>query len=222
MMFRSAKINVEKLGISIMSDTIDYYYTTVSPFAYLGHKPLMKIAEKYKKQVNFKPFNLGGVWQVSGSQPLAERSATRQRYRLIELQRIAIMRDTKINIQPDFFPTDPTRADQCICALVLNKENPAKFSQEAGRAVWERNLQISDENILLQLLKECGHNADEILQLSSESRVADMRQKNTEDAVTNDAIGAPAYVYNGEVFWGQDRLEYLEQMIASGRKAFQV
>ena len=203
-----------------MSNSIDYYFTCISPFAYLGHSELMEIASAHGKSVHFKPFNIFDVWDVSGAVPPAERPAVRQRYRKIEIQRAAVMRDTCMNPSPEFFPTNPAPADLCICALVHTGENPSKFSQEVGRAVWERNLQVADDKVLVSLLDECGFDGNEILALSKTDIITEIRDINTQDAIKSDAIGAPAYVYKGEVFWGQDRLEYLEQMIASDRRAF--
>lgn len=203
-----------------MSNSIDYYFTSISPFAYLGHKKLMDIAVTHGKTVNFKPFNIFGVWEVSGAAPPAERPPVRQRYRKIEIQRAAVMRDVCMNPSPEFFPTNPAPADLCISALAHSGADAAKFSQEVGRAVWERNQQVADEAVLVSILNECEHDGEAIFALSKSDQIAAIRESNTQEAIAADAIGAPAYVYNGEVFWGQDRLEYLEQMIASGRRAF--
>lgn len=203
-----------------MSDSIDYYFTCISPFAYMGHKKLMEIANAHGKTVNFKPFNIFGVWEVSGAAPPAERPAVRQRYRKIEIQRAAVMRDTCMNPSPKFFPTNPEAADLCICALTHTGKDASRFSQEVGRGVWEQNLQVADENVLISLLDACDFDGEAILALSKTDEIAAVREANTQEAIKADAIGAPAYVYQGEVFWGQDRLEYLEQMIASDRRAF--
>ena len=203
-----------------MSDTIDYYFTSISPFAYLGHKKMVEVAKNHGKSINFKPFDLFGVWKVSGAVPPGQRPLVRQRYRKIEIQRIAVMRDTHMNQSPKFFPTDQTQADLCIAALLLDGQDASQFSFEVGRAVWERDLQIADESVLSSLLTECGKDAAAIIELSKTDDAARMREKNTQDAIVADAIGSPAYVYNGEVFWGQERLEHLEQMITSGRHAF--
>lgn len=203
-----------------MTDAIEYYFTSISPFAYLGHKTLMDISQKHNIPVEFKPFNIFKVWEQSGSIPPAERSPIRQRYRLVEIQRIAVFRNVCMNAKPAHFPTDPTLADHCICSLEQTGSDAASFSQAVGRAVWEQNQQIADEACLSNILDECGHNAAEILVAAKSNEAIAKREQNTMDAIANDAIGAPAYVYHGEVFWGQDRLEQLEQMIASGRKPF--
>lgn len=203
-----------------MSTSIDYYFTSISPFAYMGHDKMMAIADAHGKTINFKPFDIFAVWEASGSVPPAERPPLRLRYRKLELQRVAVMRDVCMNPSPAHFPTNPAPADLCITALAFAGENPAEFSKAAGRACWEQNLDVADEKTLTDMLEECGHDSAKFLELSKSDEIAELRNTNTKAAMEADAIGAPAYVYDGEVFWGQDRLEYLEQMIASGRKAF--
>lgn len=204
-----------------MSNSIDYYLTVVSPFSYLGHRALMAVAEKHGCSVNFKPFKLMEVWGESGAVLPAQRPVVRQRYRLLELQRVALMRDTCLNLHPKHWPTDPSLADLSICAISAMGGDPASFAYAAGRAVWEQNEQIADEAVVARLLDETGHDSASIIAKANTEEVAAIRDQNTAAAIAADAIGAPAYVYNGEVFWGQDRIEYLEQMIASGRAAYQ-
>ena len=192
-----------------MSDAIDYYFTAPSPFTYLGHNTLMSIAAKHGKTVNFKPFNIMGVWENSGAEPPMKRPPVRQRYRLLDIKRAGVMRDTCINAEPKFFPTNPTPADLVICALILAGENPTGFTFAIGQAIWSNEKQIADDDILLEVLSSCGHDAQKILDLSKTDDAAELREKNTQEAIAADAVGAPAYVYQGEVFWGQDRLEYL-------------
>ncbi len=203
-----------------MSDAIDYYFTSASPFVYLGHRALLDLAQRHGKAINFKPFNIAEVWAESGSLPLPQRSAVRQRYRLIELQRIANHRGLDINIQPAHFPTDPSGADLCCTALALAGKNPASFLQAVGEALWEKEQQIADKSLLRQLLFACGYDADAVMKAADGPEAAARRAANSQDAVAVDAIGAPTYVYAGEVFWGQDRLDYLDAMIASGRSAY--
>ena len=203
-----------------MADSIDYYFTAVSPFAWLGHNTFVKIAGKHGKKINYKPFNLGKVWEHSGSVPLGQRSPTRQRYRLVELQRIALQRGLEINIKPSNFPTNPELADRCIIAIADAGGDPGPFYFVAGQALWRDDRQVADETVLAGLLKQSGFDSGKVLAAAKDERTAEIRARNSEDAVAADAIGSPAYVYNGEVFWGQDRLELLDDMLGSGRAAF--
>ncbi len=203
-----------------MAEAIEYFFTTISPYAYLGHDTLHEIARRRGCEIRYRPFSLTGVWAQSGSVPLAQRSAIRQRYRFVELQRFALLRGVKINLKPKHFPANPERADLSCAALVLAGSDVGRFAREVGEAVWTRELDIADESVIAGLLAECGHDADKVLADSRGAEAAEARAANTAAAIALDATGAPSYAYKGEIFWGQDRLELLEAMIASGRAPF--
>jgi 2-hydroxychromene-2-carboxylate isomerase len=203
-----------------MCDHIDYFFTSVSPFTWLGHQALLDIAGRHGKRVAYRPFNMMEVWEVSGAVPPARRSPTRQRYRLVELQRTARMRGLKLKPIPKTFPTDPAQADHCIVAITENGGDPGDFLFCVGEALWRDERQVADKEVLGELLRHCGHDPDRILALAAQDRIAEIRADNTRAAIAADVIGAPAYVYSGEVFWGQDRLDDLDEMIGSGRGAF--
>lgn len=203
-----------------MPDSIDYFFTTISPFTYLGHQGLMDIARKHGKQVNLRPVALGTVWENSGSVPLGQRSPARQRYRLVELQRFAEYRGVKLNPKPAFFPASPERADLSCVAITLSGADASGFVLRVCQSVWADERDIADEGVLADLLEAEGHDAEAVLKASKGPDAIAARDRNNEAAIAADAIGAPTYVYKGETFWGQDRLELLDAMIASGRDAF--
>jgi 2-hydroxychromene-2-carboxylate isomerase len=203
-----------------MSDTIHYYLTTLSPFVYLGHTALMEMAVRHGKKVAFKPVHLPGVWEVSGSVPLGQRSETRKRYRLLELQRQSEYRRIDLNLHPQFFPTDPELADRSIIAIVLSGEDPQAFARAVGQALWENDRQIADETVINELLAETGFDANAVLEVARAPETAKIREINTAEAVAAGAIGVPSYVYKEEVFWGQDQIAMLERMIESGRNTY--
>src|SRR5690606_7245554 len=121
---------------------IDYYFICSSPFAYLGHQAFHALAQEHGAEIRYKPISIMGVWEKSGSVPLPQRTPLRQRYRRIELQRIAGMRGLPLNLEPKFFPVDPALADGCVVALVERGENPAGFIWRAHQGVW-----AAEENI---------------------------------------------------------------------------
>lgn len=203
-----------------MSDSIDYFFTVISPWTWLGHRQLMEIAARHGKRVNFRPVSLSGVWEFSGAAPLAKRTPTRQRYRLIELQRYSQLRGVALNLKPKHFPVNPTLADRAIVALVQAGQNPAEFAFAAGETVWSHEGDISDADVLAGLLTNLGFDASETLEAARSEASEQGLAQNTQAAIAADAMGAPTYVYRGEPFWGQDRLDMLDRMIASGREAF--
>jgi len=200
--------------------SIDYYLTSVSPWTYLGHRAVQEVAAKHGATLVVKPVNLGEMFKVSGQVMLGERPAVRQRYRFIELQRFAEMRERKLNPKPKFFPTNPALADHTIIAIVESAGDPLAYVDSVFSAVWAEEQDISNEATLAGLLASAGFDAAAILAKASSPEVAAIRARNTADAVAVDATGVPAFVLNGEPFWGQDRIDMLDRALSSGRAPF--
>ncbi|MEM1284455.1 MAG: 2-hydroxychromene-2-carboxylate isomerase [Pseudomonadota bacterium] len=200
-----------------MSATIDYYVTLISPFSYLGHKAFLSVAAKHSATIAYKPMNLMDVFKTSGALPIPERPQSRQNYRLIELQRIADVRQMPLTLRPAHFPTNPALANGCVAAIAQAGGDPADFMFAAFQACWVNDEQIADEAVVRRLLAETGHDGDATLaEATSDAILAEMTA-NTEAAIAAGAVGAPVYVLNGEPFWGQDRIYYLDHALASGR-----
>ncbi|MEW7007117.1 2-hydroxychromene-2-carboxylate isomerase [Lentilitoribacter sp. EG35] len=199
---------------------IDYYYFSISPFAYLGHQEILRVAEKHSAQLNFKPVDLFKIWEVSGAVPPAKRPPVRQRMRFIELQRVAEYRNLPINIRPEYFPTDPQLADKTVIALIKDGHNPADYMGKVFAAVWAENKNIADQDVVAELLRSSGFDAQDIISKAQHDEMDTIRQQNSQDAIKADAVGVPTYVLNGEAFWGQDRIEHLDAALTSGRTPF--
>ena len=197
---------------------IDYYYTSISPFAYLGHRALEMVARKHGCGIAYKPFDLFTVWKASGSVPLGQRSAIRQRYRLIELRRWADFRDLPLDVRPAHFPVDPRLADQAAIALLDARRDPSDFIFRIFQGVWVHGENVSDPAVIESCLTECGFDGGAVLEAAQGDDVAAHRMRNSEEAIAAGGIGAPLYVVNGEPFWGQDRLDLLDAALESGRR----
>jgi 2-hydroxychromene-2-carboxylate isomerase len=200
--------------------SIDYYFTASSPWTYLGHAAIREVATRHGARLNPKPVLLGSVWEVSGSVPLAKRSLTRQRYRLIELQRYAELRKLPIVLKPKSVPIDATLPDLCAAAIVLGGGDPLDFMGRVFAAFWAEDRNIGDEAIVASLLSETGHDAPAVIAGACGDEASALRQKNTAEAIAADAIGVPAYILNGEVFWGQDRIDLVDRALSMGRAPY--
>lgn len=198
--------------------TIDYYLFAPSPFTYLGHDLLREIAQRHDATIRYRPVNLMGVWAESGAQPPAKRPPVRQRYRMIELKRLAHYRGLPLNPTPAHFPVDATLADSCAIAVAEAGGDPHDFVGANCRSVWVSEEDIADESVVRANLMATGHDADAIVAAAGSDDVKAIREANTAACIAADAPGVPAYVVNGEVFWGQDRLEHLDHMLATGRE----
>lgn len=203
-----------------MAATVDYYLTSASPFTYLGHEALRAVLARHGAAVRVKPINLMGVWEISGAVPPAKRPPVRQRLRLVELQRIADFRHLPINTKPKYWPVDALLSDHVITALVAAGHDPMRYMGRVFAAVWANEEDIADPATLAKHLEAEGFDAEAILAAAKTEAIADIRTQNTRDAVSADAVGVPTYVLNGEAFFGQDRVEYLDRALATGRPPF--
>ena len=219
---RASSFPAGNQGVQELAKAIDYYFTCISPFSYLGHQAIIEVAAKHGAALNYRPVALAGLWAESGAVPLGQRPVVRQQYRLVELQRVAAFRGLPITPKPAHFPVDPTLADHTVIAIVEAGGDPGAYVGAVFRAIWAEEKNISEEDVLADLLTANGFDADAILETAKSEAVAAIREKNTGDAVIAGAVGAPAYVVDGEAFWGQDRVELVDHMLATGRAAIPV
>jgi len=197
---------------------IDYYFAPQSPWTYLGHLRFWDIARAAKAEIRVLPVDLGGkVFPVSGGLPLAKRAPQRQAYRLVELQRFSDWLHAPINLQPKYFPVAGDDAARLITAVaMLDGAEPAMHIADAVlRAVWVEERHIADEATLAALLAERELPARR-LEDSHSQAVQERYEFNTQAAIEAGVFGAPSYVVDGEIYWGQDRLDFLERRLARG------
>ena len=194
--------------------TIDYYFAPNSPWTYLGHKRFAQMAHAANASVRVLPMDLGKIFPLSGGLPLGKRAPQRQAYRLLELARFSKHLQLPMNIQPKFFPVSSDDAARLIIAVDL-KAGAAAAMQIAGAvqvAVWEQERNIGDAAVLAALLAEQGLSAD-LLEYAHSQAVQERYDANTEAATALGVFGAPSYVLEGELFWGQDRLDFLQRKL---------
>lgn len=193
---------------------IDYYYSVMSPFTYLGSERFIELVEKYNIEVEEKPFDIiGEIFANTGGVPVPKRHPSRQKYRLVEIERISNKLNIPVNPKPHFFPlSDPHLPAKFI--LASNKlGNKLHFSNMCLKYLWSQEKDISDLKILEDICSSLSLNFEEMKNIASSSEIQNQYETNSQEAINSDVFGAPSYVYNGEVFWGQDRLDYLEDAL---------
>jgi 2-hydroxychromene-2-carboxylate isomerase len=200
-----------------MPTTVQYYFAPNSPWTYLGHLRFWDIARKHGATVEVLPIDLGGkVFPQSGGLPLAKRAPQRQAYRLVELKRFSEHLHAPMNLQPKFFPVNPDDAARLIIAVELHDGTDAAMhiTDAVLRAVWADERNIADEGTLATLLRERELPARRLEDAHSQA-VAERYEANTRRAIEAGVFGAPSYVVDGEIFWGQDRLDFLDRRLGA-------
>lgn len=197
-----------------MNRPIDYYFAAQSPWAYLGHERFVQLLRRSRRDVRVLPVDFGHVFAASGGLPLPQRAPQRQAYRLLELRRFAERLEVPLNLQPKFFPVDGTPASLLITAVAQQDgaEAALRLAGAVLAACWREQRDIASEGTLAELLDECDLPAARL----AEAHAADTRARydaHTQAAIEAGVFGAPSYLVDGELFWGQDRLDFVARKL---------
>jgi 2-hydroxychromene-2-carboxylate isomerase len=200
-----------------MTTSIDYYFAPQSPWTYLGHQRFQDIARRAGAAIRVLPIDLGKIFPRSGGLPLAQRAPQRQVYRLLELKRFSAALGLPLNLHPSYFPVPGDQAARLILAVDARHGSDAamQITGSVLKAVWAEQRCIDDAGTLAQLLVECGL-PDAALADSQGEAVQTRYEQATRQAFDAGVFGAPSYVIDGELFWGQDRLDFVERRLAGG------
>ncbi|NQV70581.1 MAG: 2-hydroxychromene-2-carboxylate isomerase [Pseudohongiella sp.] len=195
-----------------MSKTIDYYLSLISPWSYLGHRRLLDIAAQSHATINIWPVDFSVIFPSTGGIPLPKRSPERKAYRLQELKRWRDYLKLPLTLEPKHFPV----SDKLAASMVVNlrTQNPAaavQFADACLRACWVEERDISDTDTLLALARENQLDGEALLSLSDAAMQT--IAWDSAKAVKRGIFGAPSYMFDGELFWGQDRLEFLQRAL---------
>ncbi len=189
---------------------IDYYFTTISPFTYLGGTRAEEVAARHGASVTYKPLDLGGLLGRTGGTAPGDRHPSRQAYRLQELRRQAAKAGLPINPKPAHFPTNPAPSSYAfIAAQQAGGGDLGALRFALGRACWAEEKDIAEDAVIRNCLEGAGFDpglADSGLLAGAEQYV-----RNLEEAVERGVFGAPFFITDtDERFWGQDRIEDLD------------
>jgi 2-hydroxychromene-2-carboxylate isomerase len=199
-----------------MTKSIDYYMTTVSPFTYFGHDRVRALCAKHGATIHLKVMDLGKVFPASGGLALKDRPAQRRAYRMTELKRWRDFLQLPLNPEPKHFPVRAEPSATTVLA-VLERHGTEAALDVAGdcmRAIWAEDRDISDDTTLAGILHGRKLEADTLLAHAHSAAVAARYVQHSQEAIARGVFGAPTYVFQDELFWGQDRLDFLERALA--------
>lgn len=199
-----------------MAKTCDYYFAPQSPFTYLGHARFVALTRQYGVQAEIKPCDLGKVFSLSGGIPVSKRPPQRQAYRLKELERWSEHLGLPLNPQPKFFPVSGDLAAKLIIAAKLahGTDGAMDLTGAVTRAVWAEEKNIADAETLIALAGACGYDGKKLLKSAETASIQAEYDRFTDDAIAANVFGAPWYVVDGQGYWGQDRLDFVERAFA--------
>jgi carboxymethylenebutenolidase len=197
---------------------VDCYASLNSPWTHLGAARIEAMCARHGASLRIWPVDFGAIFPASGGLPLPKRAPQRQAYRMMELRRWRDFLGIPIVLQPKHFPTPETLPAGCVIALRETQgDAPAiRLAHRVLKAVWEDELNPAEPETLSHLIAECGLDPAAVMALGAEPRWQERRVADTQAALARGVFGAPSYVIGDEIFWGQDRLDFVERRLARG------
>ncbi|GIW41894.1 MAG: 2-hydroxychromene-2-carboxylate isomerase [Candidatus Binatia bacterium] len=191
---------------------LEFFYDYASPFSYLADTQIPALAERTGAEVAYRPMLLGAVLQATGNSPPANVAA-KARYMLVDLQRWAEHYGVAFHWNPVF----PQRTLGALRgALVAIEEGCFEsYHGAAFRAIWVEKRDLSDASVLRDLFARAGLDPERGLERSSAQEIKDRLRENTDEAVRRGAFGAPTFFVGEQMFWGNDRLLFVEKALRS-------
>jgi 2-hydroxychromene-2-carboxylate isomerase len=199
-----------------MAKTVDYFFTPVSPWTYLGGARLDAMVRRHGAVLRYKPCDYGKVFPVSGGLPVGQRPKQRQAYRLTELERWRDFLGIKLTIHPKHFPVPSDFAARTVVAARQAGADPGRLANALLRAVWAEERDVSDRATVAAICGECGLDGAALTAAADGAAARAELDANTAEAIERQVFGAPTYIYRDKLYWGQDRLDFLDRALATG------
>jgi 2-hydroxychromene-2-carboxylate isomerase len=198
--------------------TIDFYFSFISLYTYIGYEAFQDLVNRHDLDVNYKPIDLHAVFSAGGGLPVSKRPPQRQAYRFVEMQRWRLARNIPLVLKPKHHPSDPVIGHRMLLAALKEGSDVRQFVGNALKILWVNDLDIQDPKVMVQVANQSGLKGDALLEKSHDAAIQADIDSLTQEAVERQVFGTPFFFYRDEPFWGQDRLEMLEDMIQSNRQ----
>ena len=197
---------------------IDYYASLNSPWTHLGAARIEALAAQHGATLRIYPVDFGTIFAGSGGLPLPKRSPQRQAYRLQELARWRDALGIPIQIHPKHFPHNELPTAACVIAVreTFGDAPAIRLAHRVLKALWEEDKDPADPATLAALIGDVGLDAQKVMALGADPQWLERRKADTEAALARGAFGAPFYIIGDDMFWGQDRLDFVARRLARG------
>jgi 2-hydroxychromene-2-carboxylate isomerase len=199
-----------------MSLRIDYFISLNSPWTHFGADRIVALAAWKEATLRVHPVDLGGtVFPASGGLPLPKRSPQRRAYRMQELIRWRTHLDIPIDLEPTHFPFDEALAAQCVIAVreLKDDKRAVALAHRILKALWEEGRNPGDRDELAGLIADINLDPAWLLKEADREEWARQRREDSAMALERGVFGAPTYIIEDEIFWGQDRLDFVKRYL---------
>ena len=189
-----------------MIKSFEFYFDFASPYTFIAHKEIRKIEKENTIKMKYMPILLGGLLKSAGIKANVD----------IPIKAKYMIKDCKLWAEKynivfkfnNYFPIITINLMRCV--LVAEKKGFAQnFIDKVFDAIWKDGLNLNDNVIVEKLLKNLDINPKTFLMEALETKTKDDLKKKTDDAFKQGIFGAPSFIINNKIFWGQDRLEFV-------------
>jgi 2-hydroxychromene-2-carboxylate isomerase len=195
-----------------MTRTVEFYFDVGSPAAYLAFHRLPAICESAGATLVWRPMLLGGVFQATGNQSPANIPA-KGKYIFADFERYARRQGTPFRRNPHF-PINTLTLMRMVTGVQLREpERMVPFADVVFRAIWSEGRNMNDPAVVAAVLQENGFDPEALLALANDPQVKEHLKSETQQAVARGVFGAPTFFVDGEMFWGQDRLDFVKEAL---------
>ena len=188
-----------------MIKPFDFYFDFVSPYSFLAHKQIRKIENKEGIKIRYKPILVGGLHNLHGIKAPAFIPA-KAKHMIRDCKLIAAKNEVKFKFNSYF----PIRSLNLMRGVFVAEEDNIKsyYIDIIFNTIWQDGLNMNDQVIVEKVLKNLNVNPKTFFLRSASSLIKDSLRKKTNDAFEKGIFGAPTFVVNNKIFWGQDRIEF--------------
>jgi len=196
------------------SNCIEFYFDCSSPWTYLAFVEILPLSQRQNVEIIWKPILVGGVFNSVNQDVYQFRenpNALKLEYAANDLNLWAKHRDINIS-KPKIFPVNSVKAMRG-CLFAMQQNCLPLFAQKVFDAYWQRGFDISDEAIILQIAEEVGLSQQDFKQYIYSQEAKDLLMSNSAQLIKKKGFGSPTFFYRDQMFFGNDRLHLLEEVI---------
>ena len=188
-----------------MTKSIEFYFDFSSPYSYIGYKEINHLQKKNSFKIKYMPVFLGGLHSSAGVTPAAFISI-KSKYMIRDTKLVSEKKNIKF-IFNSYFPVKTINFMRGV--IVAEEENFGKvYIEKIFNAIWKDGLNMNDQIVIEKVLKNIDLNPKSFLSKVSDQKIKEKLKKLTDDALKKGVFGAPTFMVNNKIFWGQDRLQY--------------
>jgi len=195
-----------------MKKTVYYFHSLSSPWAYLGGPTFHALVKKHDLDVVIRPTT---ILQENGGIPLRSRPDPRQRYHEVELDRWRQRLDMPLALRPKHYPTDPQYSARMVIAADRLGWDALRLSHALLHALWSEEKDVKDARVRVAVADALGMDGAKLLALQDTPEIVDAWKASHQQAIDHGCFGTPTWDYQGVLYWGQDRLDFLDEALSA-------